>query len=302
MVSYDLQDLGRFGYIGKFPAKSSIANGRWCSSRCKKEVSDTVIRNIYSLKEQASHLRLPQKRGTAKGRFCTGRCKSDVGDTVIRDIFTLKSQGNHLRLPMKSTLQAGRYCTSVVKEKVFAKTIRHHQNTRAGVKILVVSGERRGESVNRSKYNEIELSTCNATVRGDRLVHYWRMVIDYSERDVWEVLKRHRCVPHPCYSLGWNRCSCAMCIFSKREQWAGIRELFPNLYDEVRRDEERLGFTLNVYKTLDEYVGDAKSCVYHGDPKAMRQMLTGEFNPGDIYTDDWKYPAGAFHGSEGGPC
>jgi hypothetical protein len=385
MLSYDLQDLGRFEYvgehpknrsavneglhrlgqlgdIGKFPAKSSIKKGRWCSPKCKKEVSDNVLRAIYGLKGQASHLRMPQKRASAKGRFCTGRCKNDVGDAVIRDrfsladtipaktgntsgqqaiyrlrtqggflrfplkttipggrycssttkekvfvnmirnLYSLKEQGYHLRLPAKGSLPSGRYCTSVGKSKVYEKVIRQQQDTKEGVKILVVSGERRGESVNRSKYNEIELSSCNATVKGNRLVHHWRLVIDHSEADIWEIIKRHRCVPHPCYSLGWNRCSCAMCIFSKREQWAGIRELFPHLYEEVCQDEVRLGFTLNVYKTLDEYVGDARSCVYHGDPKAMRQMLRGEFDPKDLYVREWRYPAGAFHGSEGGPC
>lgn len=355
MLSYDLQDLGRFEYVGthpneklhdleqlgkvqKLPAKSAITNGRWCSSRCKKEISDKTIRDIYRMKKSASHLRLPQKRMSARGRFCTGRCKTDVGDSVIRDIHNLKARGGHLRLPLKTTipggrycssttkekvsatmlrnlyslkedgyhlrlpakgaLQSGRYCTSVGKAKVYEKALRAHD----GVKLLVISGERRGESANRSKYNEIELSSCNATAKGNRMVHHWRLVIDHSEADVWEILKRHRCVPHPCYALGWNRCSCAMCIFSKREQWAGLRELFPHLYDEVCQDEVRLGFTLNVYQTLDEYVGDAKSCVYHGDPKAMHQMLTGQFGPEDIYTDNWRYPAGAFHGSEGGPC
>lgn len=365
MLSYDLENLGRFEYVGKFPAKGSIANGRWCSSICKKEVSDTVILDIHSLKEQATHLRLPQKTTANKGRYCTGRCKNDVGDAVLRHRFPkdrgkapkapmpenqisqnlrtlredggflrfplkttipggrycssttkekvcahllrnnlqdLKQDGYHLRLPAKSTLQNGRYCTSTNKEKVCTAAMRSSPETKTGVKILVISGERRGESTNRSKYNEIELSSCNATARGNRLVHHWRICIDYSEADVWEVIKRHRVVVHPCYYLGWNRCSCAMCIFSKREQWAGIRELFPHLYEEVCRDEVRLGFTLNVYQTLDEYVGDAESCVYHGDEKAMRQMLSGEFTPEEIYTDNWTYPAGAFHGSEGGPC
>ena len=313
MLAYDLQDLGRFEYVGdlkalgmvhKLPAKGSIRNGRWCTPQCKKTVGDVALRGIYSMKQQASHLRMPQKRGSAKGRWCTGRCKNDVGDSVLRNVYSLKERGYHLRLPAKGSLHSGRYCTSTgkAKAKVYDKAIRQYPDSQEAVKILVASGERRGESVNRSKYNEIELSTCNATVKGNRLVHHWRLVIDHSEADVWEILKRHRCVPHPCYALGWNRCSCAMCIFSKREQWAGIRELFPQLYDEVCQDEVRLGFTLNVYKTLDEYVGNAQSCVYHGDPVAMQQMLAGSFEPKDIHTDYWRYPAGAFHGSEGGPC
>ena len=325
MLSYDLQDLGRFAYVGatpkeinpipdnlealkglgnvqKLPAKGSIGNGRWCTSQCKKQVGEVAIRNIYQLKTRASHLRLPQKRVAGSGRFCTGRCKNDVGDTVVRNIFTLKEQSSRLRFPAKGSLWNGRYCTSVTKATVYDKAMRLHSDTREGVKVLVVSGERRGESTNRSKYNEIELSPCNATAKGNRLVHHWRLVIDYSEADVWAVLRRHRCVPHPCYSLGWNRCSCAMCIFSRREQWAGIRELFPQHYEAVCRDEIILGFTLSVYQTLDEYVGNAVSCVYHDDPVAMHQILKGVFTPKDLYTHNWRYPAGAFHGAEGGPC
>ena len=52
------------------------------------------------------------------------------------------------------------------------------------MKILVVSGERRGESAGRSKYNEMEIHRTNATVKAHRLVHQWRPVIDYSEKDV----------------------------------------------------------------------------------------------------------------------
>jgi len=66
-----------------------------------------------------------------------------------------------------------------------------------------------------------------------------------------------------------------------------------------------LGFTLDNNCGLDEYVGQAKSCVYHGDAQAVRSLLTGECGIGDVYLKDgekWLYPAGAFHGAEGGPC
>ena len=64
--------------------------------------------------------------------------------------------------------------------------------TRAYKKILIVSGERRGESAGRSKYNEMEVHRTNAEKRSHRTVHQWRAVIDYSEKDIWEVLKRHK--------------------------------------------------------------------------------------------------------------
>lgn len=149
----------------------------------------------------------------------------------------------------------------------------------------------------------MEIHRTNATARAHRLVHQWRNVIDYTEKDVWEVLKRHQITPHPCYACGWNCCSCMMCIFSLPQHWAGIRELFPEEYDAVRQDEVRLGFTLDNKRTLDEYVGSAESCVVRTDRKALHQLVTGEFTAGDIYkTNEWSYPAGAFKGSEGGTC
>lgn len=132
---------------------------------------------------------------------------------------------------------------------------------------------------------------------------FWRPVIDYSEIDVWEVLKRNRIAPHPCYRAGWNRCSCAMCIFSTPKLFAGIRELYPEDYELLRQDEKILGFTLDNKCNLDEFVGEAASCVYHGDIEAIRSLITGEFGVNDIYVKGkWLYPAGAFHGAEGGPC
>lgn len=175
--------------------------------------------------------------------------------------------------------------------------------TRKNIKLLIVSGERRGESVGRSKYNEIEIHRTNAVSKHHRTVHQWRPVIDYSERDIWEVRKRHKVNPHPCYRAGWNRCSCAMCIFSTPRLFAGIRELYPKEYALLCQDEKVLGFTLDNHCDLETYIGSADSCVYHGDKEAIQSLLTGEFPVESVYVNGkWKYPAGAFHGAAGGPC
>lgn len=61
----------------------------------------------------------------------------------------------------------------------------------------------------------------------------------------------------PALAAGWNRCSCAMCIFSLPRHWAGIRELFPDWVRAVEEDERVLGFTLDNKMPLAEYIGDA---------------------------------------------
>lgn len=261
------EQLKAMGNRMKFPAKSGDLSTRWCSAYLKIAVADSVMSNLDCIGELkqlgGERLKFPAKGGTHQGRWCSGSLKASVQDSVT------------------SNLDA----------------------TRSNIKILIVSGERRGESVGRSRYNEMEIHRTNAEKKNHRIVHQWRPVIDYSEKDVWEVLKRHKVNPHPCYRAGWNRCSCAMCIFSTPKLFAGIKELYPEEFEALRNDEEILGFTLDNKCNLDEFVGDTPSCVYEKDRAAIHSLITGEFTTNDIYvTGDWKYPAGAFHGAEGGPC
>lgn len=260
------EQLKRYGYRMKFPAKSGDLSRRWCSAYLKIAVADSVMSNLDRLDELeklgGKRHKFPAKGGMHQGRWCSGNLKAAVQDSVTANL----------------------------------------EKTRENIKILVVSGERRGESKGRSVYNEMEIHRTNAEKKAHRIVHQWRPVIDYSEKDVWEVLKRNRANPHPCYRAGWNRCSCAQCIFSTPKLFAGIRELYPEEYKQLRQDEIILGFTLDNKCNLDTFIGSTKSCVCYEDKAAIHSLITGEFTVDDVYIDDWKYPAGAFHGAEGGPC
>ena len=293
-------ELKQYGCRMKFPAKSGDLARRWCSASLKIDVADAVVRNLAAL---GHTMRLPAKGGIEQGRYCSPNLKRRVGDSTLLDLSRLGELGHRGKLPAKSGCHQGRWCSGSLKAEVQSGVMVNLEQTQNGVRVLIVSGERRGESTGRSKYNEMELHRCNATARAHRLVHAWRPVIDYTEKDVWEVIKRHRLRPHPCYICGWNRCSCMMCIFSRPTLWAGIRELFPEDYEAFRQDEIRLGFTLDTKMDLDTFVGEAPSCVCHDDPKALHQLVTGVYSVGDVYTTGtWNYPAGAFHGAEGGPC
>ena len=78
--------------------------------------------------------------------------------------------------------------------------------------------------------------------------------------------------------------------------------MYPEEYELLKQDEHILGFTLDNKCDLDTFVGSAKSCVYHGDKKAIHSLVSGDFSVEEMYVDDWTYPAGAFHGATGGPC
>lgn len=259
--------LQKYGHRMKFPAKSPDLSRRWCSAYLKICVADSVVSNLDSLHELeklgGKRHKFPAKGGTHSGRWCSGSLKASVQDSVTSNL----------------------------------------HDTKSNKKILIVSGERRGESTGRSRYNEMEIHRTNAEKRNNRTVHQWRCCIDYSEKDIWEVLKRHKVNPHPCYRAGWNRCSCAMCIFSTPKLFAGIRELYPEDYELLKMDESILGFTLDNKCDLDTFVGNAKSCVYRGDKEAINSLITGKFTAEDVFVKGkWLYPAGAFHGAEGGPC
>lgn len=214
----------------------------------------------------------------------------------------LKQYGYRMKFPAKTGDLSRRWCSAYLKICVADTVVSNLEETKHDKKILIVSGERRGESAGRSKYNEMEIHRTNATAKAHRVVHQWRCCIDYSEKDVWELLKRHHINPHPCYRIGWNRCSCMMCIFSTPRLFAGVKELFPDAYASLRHDEEVLGFTLDNKKNLDEFIGDTPSCVCWNDKKAIHSILTGEFGTEDIYIENWNYPVGAFHGADGGSC
>ncbi len=261
------ETLKQYGYRMKFPAKSGDLSRRWCSAYLKIMVADSVISNLDSLEKLeemgGKRGKFPAKGGTHQGRWCSGNLKAAVQDSVTSSL----------------------------------------DKTKQDTKILVVSGERRGESAGRAMYNEMEIHRTNAEKKSHRIVHQWRPVIDYSEKDVWEVLKRHNVNPHPCYRAGWNRCSCAQCIFSTPKLFAGIRELYPEEYALLKQDEMILGFTLDNKCDLDTFVGDAESCVSYRDGRAIENLITGEFTTDDVYVKGpWLYPVGAFHGAEGGPC
>lgn len=139
------EKLKEYGCRQKFPAKTADLRTRWCSAYLKIMVADSVMANMDSLNKLeeigGKRHKFPAKGGTHQGRWCSGNLKAAVQDSVTANL----------------------------------------EKTRQGVKILVVSGERRGESSGRSKYNEIEIHRTNAEKKLKRTVHQWRPVIDYSE-------------------------------------------------------------------------------------------------------------------------
>lgn len=211
----------------------------------------------------------------------------------------LKSLGHRFKFPAKAASLRTRWCSSALKIEVFNTMLRYDDLTERNQKILFVDGIRREESNGRSKYNEMEVHSCSATKKG-RFVHTWRPILEWTEEEVWEIIKNWKINPHPCYRLGWNRCSCAMCIFSQPKHFKGIQEIMPNRINQLANLERELNFTIDNNKDIISYMEGACSCLINPDPYLIECAISRELPSDYLISHNWEIPAGAFQGCDGG--
>ncbi|WP_431217071.1 phosphoadenosine phosphosulfate reductase family protein [Puia sp. P3] len=125
-----------------------------------------------------------------------------------------------MKFPAVSSNLLTRWCSSTVKIDVLHSVVAHHPLYQHS--LVVLTGERRQESLGRSKYLNIDLYKANTK---KRKAIQWRPVLEWPESAIWEIISRWHIQPHPAYMLGWNRCSCQMCIFSAPDIWATIASI-----------------------------------------------------------------------------
>lgn len=202
------------------------------------------------------------------------------------------------RFPQLGANLLTRWCSGVAKIDVFSVAMAGQERFR-GKKVLVLTGERAEESANRARYAEFEPHRNHQPgPRAQRHVDHWRPILHWNEERVWNIMRKHRVNPHPCYQLGWSRGSCAQCIFNGADEFASINRLFPERIDTMARMEKSFGCTLKRDgRPITEHA--AKGVPFEMDPAVIRLALSEEYYE-PIITDEWVLPAGAYrHG--GGP-
>lgn len=202
----------------------------------------------------------------------------------------LKSkEGNSTRLkfPAIAADLRTRWCSSCVKIDVLRRVI--PAMYKEG-EFIICTGERRQESANRAKYNETEPHICTNKKRN---VTAWRIVIDWTEEQVWAIIKRWKIQPHPCYMLGYSRCSCQTCIFGSDNIWASNAELSPEKVEAIAQRESDFGFTLYNGMTIFEKCNRGKSFLTYENVARWAAEALGEF-VSPIFVENWTLPQGAF--------
>jgi 3'-phosphoadenosine 5'-phosphosulfate sulfotransferase (PAPS reductase)/FAD synthetase len=199
------------------------------------------------------------------------------------------------RFPQASGNLRVRWCTAALKIDVSRAAV-SGQKRLEGIRTLLVSGERAEESPCRARYQVFEPDSTDC---GRRVVHHLRPVHKWSEREVWAIMERHRVNPHPCYKLGYGRCSCACCIFGSCHQWASLDVVLPEQVARVTAYEKEFGCTVHRKLSVREQI--ERGAPYPGmqpdDIAAARATVFDQ--PGLIPAGEWRLPAGAFGESTG---
>lgn len=231
------------------------------------------------------------------------RRTNDVQYEMNGEVITLPTRGGRYstrrKFPAKAASLTTRWCTAYLKIDVMRRVLNNHPDFQEG-KYLVITGERREESANRAKYLNVEEHPCSTKKRE---VTWWRPVIEWTEQDIWDIIEKHRVFPHPAYWLGFSRTSCFGCIFCTADQWATLREISPEKFNQLVRLEQELNHTIDTNLTLTNLADKGRSHIPRNihAKKWMQMALCRKFTPEDIFTETWDLPCGAFTGAAGGP-
>jgi len=205
------------------------------------------------------------------------------------------------KFPMTTASLMTRWCTAYLKIDVAAAALRNLPDFK-DKRTLVVTGERAEESPCRADYKMFEPHKADLRngKKFTRHVDHYRPVHDWPEAKVWEIIKRWKIKPHPCYALGWGRCSCCACIFGNNNVWASLAAIDPDRI--LRIAEYEAEFDCTIHKTMSVLDRVSKGTAYPDavpDSPACRSALSREFTD-DVFVDAWELPAGAF-GENAGP-
>jgi 3'-phosphoadenosine 5'-phosphosulfate sulfotransferase (PAPS reductase)/FAD synthetase len=209
--------------------------------------------------------------------------------------------GTRRIFPQVTSKLSQRWCSSSLKIDVADIAIRNQPRFN-NCRTLVISGERAQESSARAGYKIFERDRADARngplkrhIDRCRLVHQW------DEIDVWEIIARWRVNMHPAYRLNWGRLSCALCIFGSANQWASAKVVFPDQFKQIADYEREFGKTIDrggMGVIVKASLGKAYPACSNA---ALVAEARNEHWNGRIILDEgeWELPAGAFGESNG---
>lgn len=218
------------------------------------------------------------------------------GSKEMREVGGAGPNGTRLKFPQVSADLSVRWCSGYLKIDVMARLITN-QDRFNNSRTLVITGERGEESTARSKYLTFEPHrTDRRDGRLGRHVDHWRPIHGWLEQEVWDIIRDFGIVPHVAYQLGWSRLSCITCIFGSKDQWATIKHVFPERFEQIASREEAFGTTIQRKISIRQIADNGTpyatavarpDLVVLANSKAWTQPI-------HVAPEAWQLPAGAF--------
>lgn len=197
-------------------------------------------------------------------------------------------ESTRMKFPQVSADLSVRWCSAYLKIDVSSAAVRG-QARFAGKNTCVVSGERAEESKARSRYMILEPDRADSK---SRYVDRWRPVHGWCEAEVWDIIRRWKVRVHPCYYMGWSRCSCKFCIFGNADQFASAAKVSPVIATTMCSLEDSFGHTMKRGVSLRSLM--AKGSPYGEITNDLILVATSRKYELPITMEDWFLPAGAF--------
>lgn len=189
-----------------------------------------------------------------------------------------------------------RWCSAYLKIDVFTMAIVNQERFR-NIRTLVISGERGEESPQRAKYKIFEPDRADRR-DGKKVVRHvdrFRPIRDWKEHQVWDIIRRFRVRPHPCYFMGFSRCSCKFCIFGNKDQMASANLISPGITRKIVGYESDFKCTIKRNTDLATFISTGKP---YGSitQELISQVTSYEYKQSIIIppSEEWILPAGAF--------
>ncbi|MCC8199727.1 MAG: phosphoadenosine phosphosulfate reductase family protein [Tannerellaceae bacterium] len=206
------------------------------------------------------------------------------------------SLNTRLKFPQITSDLSRRYCSAYLKIDV-CKRVATNDTRLRNQKILFLSGERAEESPQRAKYRFIEKYEADLR-NGTRYMRHMdrlRLIKYFSEEHVWSLIKKYRIRVHPCYYIGYPRCSCKFCIFLNKDQYATSAFISPSIFKEICSHERNFGWTMKRDMDIQSFINPEKVFKYLS-PQLIQVATSYEYNLSIILpkNEEWILPQGAF--------
>lgn len=205
-------------------------------------------------------------------------------------------QSTRLKFPQSSPDLRVRWCSAYLKIDVCSAAL-INQDRFQNIRTLVLSGERGEESKQRAKYAILEPD--KADLRNGkkyfRHIDRYRPIRDWKESQIWEIMEKYRVRVHPCYFMGFGRCSCKFCVFGNQHQFASAACISQQQTADLIQFEKDFGCTLKRDTDLSTLIKNGTP--YKSITPELALLATSyEYDRSIIIPEEgtWMIPAGAF--------